>query len=76
MEFTADNDFEGGRWIGEEFVYEKEKKRKVQSKKSARYGVFDEDGSSGSDYDSSGGDTDDDDVVLGRCPGHHYVATI
>jgi ABC-type tungstate transport system permease subunit len=36
----ADGDFEGGQWIGSEFVYAKQKKKAQQTEDDRLYGVF------------------------------------
>ena len=36
----ADGDFEGGQWIGGEFVYSKRKKKAQQTEDDRLYGVF------------------------------------
>ena len=55
MQFSVDNDFEGGKWINGEFYYSKKKGGARQSKEDQLYGVF-QDASSG---DDSGGDSDE-----------------
>lgn len=37
---SADNDFEGGQWIGSEYVYKKNKKKAQQTEDDRLYGVF------------------------------------
>lgn len=37
---AADNDYEGGQWIGDEFVYTKRKKKAQQTEDDRLYGVF------------------------------------
>ncbi|CAM9318795.1 unnamed protein product [Ectocarpus fasciculatus] len=54
MQFSIDNDFEGGKWINGEFYYSKKKGGARQSKDDQLYGVF-QDASSG---DDSGGDSE------------------
>jgi tuftelin-interacting protein 11 len=48
--FSVDNEFEDGKWIGDDFFARKQKSKKRQSKEEALYGVEDSD----SDYEDTG----------------------
>lgn len=53
--FTMEKDFEGGKWIGEEFYFQTQNKGRTQTSDESLYGVFAGDDS---DYeaDNSKGD--------------------
>lgn len=38
--FNLDADYEGGQWIGGEFFYEKERKKRRTTKEEHLYGIF------------------------------------
>ncbi|KAL9233888.1 hypothetical protein vseg_008823 [Gypsophila vaccaria] len=52
--FGLDNDYEGGKFIGDEFYFKKRKDKPVQSKDDVLYGVFASGSSDSSDFDDDG----------------------